>query len=67
MNDIRFPDVHVTLAGEDGNAFSILGRVSKALRQGGATTQEVAEFTSEATAGDFDMLLQTVACWVEVS
>ena len=62
---VRFPEVNVQLVGEDGNAFSILGRVSRALRRGGATEEEIKEFHDEATSGDYDHLLGTVLEWVE--
>lgn len=62
----RYPDVTVTLVGEDGNAFAILGKVRKALKRAGVPADEVDAFTSEATAGDYDHLLQTVMRWVEV-
>jgi hypothetical protein len=63
---VKFPDVEVKLVGEDGNAFAILGRVQKALKRGGASQEEVAEFMREATSGDYDNLLQVVMRWVEV-
>ena len=61
----RFPNINVPLVGEDGNAFAILGRVSKALNRGGATAKEVDEFIDEATSGDYDHLLATVQRWVD--
>ena len=61
----KFPDVHVNLAGEDGNAFFILGRVRQAMKRGGCTGEEIDEFTKEAMSGDYDHLLQTVMEWVE--
>ena len=66
MTEPKFPDVTVTLVGSDGNAFSVLGRVQKALRRGGATQEDLDEFMAEATAGDYDALLGTVTRWVEV-
>lgn len=66
MDEVRFPEVVVELVGHDGNAFSILGRVSRALRGGGATKEEVDEFMEEATSGDYDNLLQTCERWVVV-
>lgn len=63
---VRFADVEVQLVGEDGNAFAILGRVSRALRKGGATAAEVDEFMTEATSGDYDNLLATCMRWVSV-
>ncbi len=35
QNDVRYPDVEVNLFEIDGNAFSIMGAVTKALRRGG--------------------------------
>ena len=67
MTDVRFPDVTVQLAGLDGNAFSILGRVSQALRRAGVDQAEIDAFMAEATRGDYDHLLQTVMATVETS
>ena len=58
-------DVHVKLIGEDGNAFLIIGRVSKALRRGGYGNL-VDEFQKEATSGDYDHVLATCMKYVEV-
>jgi len=58
-NDIKYPDVKVKLVGEDGNAFAILGRCSKAARRAGLSGDEIKEFTNEATSGDYDNLLMT--------
>lgn len=63
---IRHPNINVKLVGEDGNAFAIMGRVIAALRRAGTSEAEIAEFQREATAGDYDHLLQTVMTWVEV-
>jgi hypothetical protein len=62
--ETRYPDTLVTL--DDGNAFAILGAVTAALKAAGASPTEVAEFTAEATSGDYDHLLQTVTRWVGV-
>lgn len=61
----RFPDVTVQLTGQDGNAFLIVGRVSAALRNGGATREEVTEFRNEAS-GDYNNVLRTALAWVNV-
>lgn len=63
---IKFPDVHVELVGQDGNAFAILGRTQRELRRGGATEEQIKEFYAEATSGDYDELLRTVTRWVVV-
>ena len=62
----KFPDIEVQLTGESGNAFAVLGQVKKAMEQGGVSDEDVEEFMREATAGDYDHLLQTVMKTVEV-
>lgn len=51
----------VTLVGNDGNAFSILGSCAKAARKAGWSQEQIKEFTDKATSGDYDNLLM-VAC-----
>jgi len=57
----------VRLVGSDGNAFSILGKVSAALKKAGYSPEEVKEFQTDATSGDYDHLLQTAMKWADVS
>ena len=59
-------DVKVKLVGTDGNAFAILGKVSRALKQAGYA-ELAKEFTTEAMKGDYDHLLATAMDYVEVS
>lgn len=53
------------LVGEDGNAFAILARASKALKDAGQH-DKVNEFTIEAQAGDYSHLLRTVMKYFDV-
>lgn len=63
----KYPDVHVQMTGEDGNVFSIIGRVSEALRPAGHSDQ-VSAFVNEVTDADsYDAALAVVMQWVEVS
>ena len=62
----KFPAAKVKLTGEDGNAFSIIARTSKALRAAGATKEEIAEFQKDATSGNYSHLITTVSDWVSV-
>ena len=64
MRTVRYPDVEVDLSGEDGNAFFIIGRVSKALRRAGAGASEVEAFRAEAMSGNYDNVLRTCMRWV---
>jgi len=63
----KYPHIKAQLTGEDGNAFSILAIVKKALEFGGVDAPEVAEFYQEACLGDYDHLIQTCMSWVDVS
>jgi hypothetical protein len=58
--------LQVRLSGEDGNAYSILGRTTAALRAAGVPQEEIDTFFAEATSGDYDHLLQTTMRWVDV-
>ena len=49
----------LTLIGQDGNAFAVLGRARQALRQAGRG-DEWAAFQADATSGDYDHLLAVV-------
>jgi hypothetical protein len=59
-------DVKVKLIGEDGNAFYILGKVSKALRQAGYNEEFIKKYQEDAMSGDYDTLLQTTMTYVKV-
>ena len=64
MSESRYPNVEVSLEGQDGNVLVIIGRVRKALRRAGANDVEIEKFTAEASSGDYDHALQVVMCWV---
>jgi hypothetical protein len=56
----RYPNLTVKLSGEDGNAFAILGRCRRALRNAGVSENEIDAFMSRATSGNYDNLLRVV-------
>jgi len=56
----------VKLVGEDGNAFSILGRVKEALRRAGADKEYIDKYLNAATSGDYDHLLVVSMEYVNV-
>ena len=47
----------VKLTGEDGNAYSIMGRIKQALRRAGADREYIDKYLKDATSGDYDNLL----------
>ena len=62
----KYPNVKVKLAGENGNAFAIMGRVGEALRRAGVSGEEVKKYQKESMAGDYDNLLRIAMDWVNV-
>ena len=56
----------VKLVGENGNAFAIMGTVSKALRKNGYLKEDIDKYMKEARSGDYDNLLRVTMKWVEV-
>jgi len=67
MSEVKYPEVQVELVGQDGNAFAIMGAVSKALRRAGVDKSEIDEYLSECMSGDYDNLLRTAMRWVSVA
>lgn len=57
--------VRLTLVGLDGNAFSVIAAVRKAMRSQGFSAEEVTEFTRKATSGDYDNLLRVCMEYTE--
>jgi len=53
------------LVGEDGNSFSILGRFRRAARLAGWTPEETKAVFDDATSGDYNHLLSTIAAHVD--
>lgn len=60
-------DIEVQLTGNDGNAYAIMGAVQKALKQAGATQEEVSQYLEESMSGDYNHLLVTAMEWVKVN
>lgn len=59
-------NVTVKLIGEDGNAFNIIGKVTKALRKAGYSPEFIADYHEEAMSGDYDNLLRVTMMYVNV-
>ena len=69
----KYPQIEVQLSGNDGNAFSVMGNVSRALKRAKdddgkriVSEKQIDQFIEEATSGDYDHLLQTCMKWVDV-
>ena len=66
MSTIKYPEVEVDIYSIDGNAYSIMGAVTKAMRRAGIPKEEQDAYFKEATSGDYDNLLATTAKWVSI-
>lgn len=62
----KYSKVTVQLSGEDGNAFAIMAKVQRALRNAGATKEELAQYSMDSMSGDYDNLLRVQAKWVNI-
>ena len=56
----------VSLVGQDGNAFAILGRCREAMSEAGIDKKIYKEFEAKATSGDYSNLLRTVVEYFDV-
>jgi uncharacterized protein with FMN-binding domain len=56
----------VELTGKDGNAYSIMGRVRRALQKAGAPAEVLDGYYNESTKGDYDNLLRVAIKYVRV-
>lgn len=67
MSSVKYPEIEVQLSGNDGNAFAIMGAVSKALRRADVSQSEIDQYLNQSMSGDYDNLIQTAMRWVSVS
>ena len=56
----------IKLTGQNGNAYNIMGIARKAARKDGWTPEELEEYMTEATSGDYDNLLQVTMKYFDV-
>jgi len=60
------PKYDISVSPTDGNAFSIMGAVSSAIRSAGATQEEVEQYLADSTSGDYNNLLRVAMEWVDI-
>ena len=66
-DEVLYPQVKVRLVGEDGNAFAIMARVTRAMKKAGLSQEVCDEYMAEAMSGDYDNLLYITTRWVEMA
>lgn len=57
------PKPFFNLDGQDGNAMMLIGGARKAMRRAGVSKDVLDIFSTEATSGDYDHVLQTVMAY----
>ena len=67
MMTVKYKQIKVQLIGNDGNAFAIMGTVSKALKHANVPQEDIDAYLQESMSGDYDNLLRTAMKYVEVS
>ena len=65
-NTIKYPNIFVDLSSVDGNAFGIMGVVTRAMKKHGLSSSEVDAYRKEAMSGDYENLLVVTMNWVSV-
>lgn len=55
----------VKLVGEDGSAYSLMGRVRQALKKAGADQEYIDKYLEEAMSDDYDHLLVVSMEYIE--
>jgi len=56
----------VQIIGEDGNAFTILGKVRRSMVDHGCDKEYIEKYMEEAMSGDYDHLLRVTMEYCEV-
>jgi len=67
INETQESKPILKLTGQDGNAFSILGKARLVARKAGWDKERISEFMEKAMSGDYDHLLQTCMKYFDVS
>lgn len=62
-----YEKISVELTESDGNAFAIIGKVTRALRKGGAPNLDIEKYQAESMSGTYDNILTTAMKWVNVT
>jgi hypothetical protein len=62
----KYPNITVQLTGTDGNAFALIGKVTRELRRNKIPREEIDAFAADAMSGDYDHVLQTCLNTVSV-
>jgi len=67
MSEPKYPNIKVKLTGYNGNTYSVMGKVTKALQKNDVSKEIQDEFFREATSGDHNHVLQTCMKYVQVT
>lgn len=60
------PKYDTYITGRDGNAFAIIGETTRALRNAGASKEDIDAYKERAMSGDYDNLLRVTMYYVDI-
>jgi len=64
ISDLPRPEVQLT--GVNGNVFSVISTVERALKRAGWTSDQLSVFRNDAMSGDYNHALQTCMKYADV-
>ena len=62
----KYPGIQVQLVGTDGNAFTIIGKIMREMRNHGVNEKEINKYKKDSMSGDYDNVLRTAIKWVDI-
>lgn len=62
----KYENIEIQLSSVDGNAFSIIGKCLKSMKESDLPKSEQNKFLKEATASNYDNLIQVCMKWFYV-
>jgi hypothetical protein len=67
IDAVKYPDIEVNLSGENGSAFFIIARVTKAMKRAGLKAEAEAFVKDACACPNYDALLQLTMAAVSTS
>lgn len=66
-NNVKYPYITINLSKLEGeNAFTIIGKVTRILKESGVGKEELDEFFTQATASDYENVLSVYRMYVNI-
>jgi hypothetical protein len=66
MSTPKFPHIRIKLTGDDGNAFGIMARVARVMKEAGVDEEDIKAYRDACKSGDYNHLLRVTMETVDV-